>query len=104
MVSSGMLRRVALVRTDASEKPSACFIRVTSSPILVTLMEALGFSETSVLTRVTRRNIPEDDILQCVVSIVISYFFARLLIAKYMKEFRRNLVQQIIPEFFWNSG
>jgi hypothetical protein len=102
MVSSGMLRRVALVRTDVSEELSACFIRVTrigelgttqvatsnrrtlrrnsrnrnvrrllvaacvvpSSQILVTLMkEAPGSSETSVLTRATRRNIPEDTIL-----------------------------------------
>jgi hypothetical protein len=29
MASSGMLRRVALVRTDVSEEPSAYFIRVT---------------------------------------------------------------------------
>jgi hypothetical protein len=93
MVSSGMLRRVALVRTDVSEELSASFIRVTrigelettlaviiflrgerrllvaasvvpSSPILVTLMkEALSCSETSVRTRATRRNIPEDTIL-----------------------------------------
>jgi hypothetical protein len=85
MVSSEMLRRVALVRTDVSEEPSASFIRVKrigelvttlaalrsvcrllvtasvvpSSPILVTLMkEALGSSETSVFTRATRHDIP----------------------------------------------
>jgi hypothetical protein len=83
MVSSGMLHRVPLVRTDVSEEHSPSFFRVTrigelgttlaatsnrrtlpSSPILVTLMkEALGSSETSVLTRVTRHNIQEDTIL-----------------------------------------
>jgi hypothetical protein len=80
MVSSGMLRRVVLVRAEVSEEFSASFIRavflrsmrqllvtasvVPSSPILVTLMkEALSSSETSVLTRATQRNIPEDTIL-----------------------------------------
>jgi hypothetical protein len=65
-----MLRRVALVRTDAS-----LFLRsvlrllvtanvVPSSPILVTLMMvALHYSETLVLIRATRPNIPIDDIL-----------------------------------------
>jgi hypothetical protein len=53
---------VALVRTDVSEELSASV--VPSSPILVTLMqEALSSSETSLLTRATRRNIPEDTIL-----------------------------------------
>jgi hypothetical protein len=78
MASSGMLRRVTLVRTDVSEELSTS-IRVTrigeigttlvvtsivpSSPILVTLMEVLSSSQTSVLTRGTRRNILEDGIL-----------------------------------------
>jgi hypothetical protein len=73
MTSSGMLRRVGLVRTDVSEERNA-IIRATfilrtvllllvtanvpSSPILVTLiMEELRSSETSILTRAARSNI-----------------------------------------------
>jgi hypothetical protein len=87
-----MLHCVTLVRTEASEELSASIIRVTrigqletilavtvflrsvrrllvtanvvqTSQILVTLMmEALSSSETLVLTRGTRRNIPQDGI------------------------------------------
>jgi hypothetical protein len=60
-----MLHHAALVRTDVSEELSASFISVVpSSPILVTLMETLATSETSVLTRATWRNITEDTVLE----------------------------------------
>jgi hypothetical protein len=87
-----MWRRVALIRTDISGELSATIIRVarigelgtlaaTSKrrtllsntnvphlPILVTLvMQALRSSETSVFTRITPSNIPEDGILHTAV-------------------------------------
>jgi hypothetical protein len=49
MVSSGMLRRVALVRTDVSKELSASFIRVTrigelGTTLAVTSNRPLGIS------------------------------------------------------------
>jgi hypothetical protein len=77
MSSSGMLRPVALVRTDVSEErceeiPSVRPLLVTasvfpSSPILVTLMkEALSSSETSFLIRATRRKSQKTPFVLCV--------------------------------------
>jgi hypothetical protein len=42
MVSSGMLRRVALVITDVSEEPGASFIRVTKIGELGTTQAYIG--------------------------------------------------------------
>jgi hypothetical protein len=68
MASPGILRSVALVRTDVSEELSASIIRVTRIGQLGT---TLGVTSNRrklrrngmVLTRATRRNIPEDTIL-----------------------------------------
>jgi hypothetical protein len=64
MPSSGILRRAALVRTDVSEEHIAYIVRVTIIGELETMMmEMIRSYETSVLTRTTRRNTPEDGIL-----------------------------------------
>jgi hypothetical protein len=42
MVSSGLLRRVVLVRTDVLEEPGASFLRVTKISELGTTQAAVG--------------------------------------------------------------
>jgi hypothetical protein len=86
---SGMLHRVAPVRTDVSEELSASIIKVTRIGELGTLavtsnrhavnftvcrllVTALSSTETLVLTRATQRNIPEDAIEHFCVPVAIS--------------------------------
>jgi hypothetical protein len=68
MMSSGMLPRVELVRTEVSKQRTRRLLVTSddgsSSPILVALiMEAIYSPETSVLTSATRYNITENGIL-----------------------------------------
>jgi hypothetical protein len=61
-----MLRRVALVRCDVSGERIASIISAERSKWLVLfnmMTETMSSSETSVITRATRRHIPEVGIL-----------------------------------------
>jgi hypothetical protein len=56
MVSSGMLRRVALVRTDVSEEPSTSFIRMIR-------IGELGITQAATSNRVAACVVPSSPIL-----------------------------------------
>jgi uncharacterized membrane protein len=66
-IASGIrVRRVGAIGTTLSATSNRSMLRRNTmrSPIVVTLtVQAIRFSETSVLTRATRRNNPEDTIL-----------------------------------------
>jgi hypothetical protein len=69
MVSSGMLRRVALVRTDVSEESGAFFIRVTR-------IGELGTTQAATSNRRTLRRNSVRRLLVAACVVPTWYFFA----------------------------
>jgi hypothetical protein len=70
MTRIGELGTLAVTSNRSTLRRNMCSVlwllvtaKVLSSPILTLMMETIRSSKTSVLTRVTRRHIPEDDFL-----------------------------------------
>jgi hypothetical protein len=102
MSSSGMSRRVALVQTDISEVLSASFIRVTRIDELGTMLAVTSNRRTlrrnmsyNVLTRATRRNIPE-------VAILHSHRSENLKSYKTKPNFIRSSFHSVLPKTMMN--
>jgi hypothetical protein len=62
MTSSGILRRVTLVRTDVSEEPSASIIRVTRIGVLGTTLAVTVNRRTLLQMLVTAKVFPSSQI------------------------------------------
>jgi hypothetical protein len=92
-VSSGLLRRVALVRTDVSEEPGASFIRVTKIGELGTTQAATLRRNTMVFLRSVLRLL----VAACVVP--SSPFFVTL-----MKEAPGSSETSVLTRAKWRNN
>jgi hypothetical protein len=120
-----MLRRVALVRTYVSEERITSFVSVTrigelgttlaetsnrcklltlfrSPTFVILIMEALCSSESSVLTRVARRNIPEDCVLQ--LKYCLREGITTIFAFKYSSHLEQLSRRQPLPQNMFSTG